>query len=490
MTTPTLEAILGAVRQVVPADLAVILGAEESGLLRVLAAAGPLATPRLNNLLVDPAARPSLQGALAGRGPRLLNQPDHEEEPDTYADIVTLPGDHSCLVAPLRSEGLLLGALTLDAMSCGVFSDEAVRAIGAFADLAARAVHQERRADTLDRTLTALAMENASLRQKEGGGVALVGQSPAWIRAVEQIRLVAPTPSTVLLTGETGTGKEQAAQAIHQWSTRAHGPFVALNCSAVIPDLALSELFGHERGAFTGADRRRPGRFELAAGGTLFLDEIADLPSAAQAQLLRVLQEHTFERVGGETSLQADVRLIAATHQDLVTLVQGGLFREDLYYRLAGFPIHLPPLRERPGDLPLLAEHLVVRLRHRLQMPALGLESEARKALEHHTWPGNVRELANVLERGAILAGGGPVGPRHLSFNPPVPGAPGQTSIPAGFQMPARLNRLDAAVAKEILSALVEGGGKVAGDGGAAARLGIPATTLYSAIQRLGLRTK
>ena len=489
-----LESILEAVRELVPADLAAILELEDENTLRVLAAAGPLASPRVQHLRVDLGPRPALRAALAGRGPAVLDDAHLEHhEPDPYEAVVALPGDHSCLAAPLRADGRLVGAMTLDVLRCGVFSsDELLRAIGAFARLAAMVIAGHRTAERLSRDLESLAASVADLTPEGPTGAALVGRSPAWLEAVERLRLVAPAPTSVLILGETGSGKEQAARAIHQWSPRARGPFLAMNCSVLSRDLALAELFGHERGAFTGADRRRAGRFELADGGTLFLDEVAELPAEAQAMLLRVLQEGSFERLGGSRTLHVDVRLIAATHRELEAEVAAGRFREDLFYRLGAYPVRLPPLRERPGDVLLLARHLLDRLRARLGMPGLALDPGAVELLERHHWPGNVRELGNVLERAAILAGGGTIEARHLELGGgrerPGPEEPRPFHPPRGYRLPEGLRPLERAQALVILRTLAETGGRVAGPGGAAARLGLPPSTLASTIKRLGLR--
>ncbi len=493
----TLQAILEAVGRVVEADLFAILLLDAPDRLVTVAARGRLATPRLEGLRVGLESRPTLRAALGRDEPTLLSEHHHGREPDTFEGAVPLPGDHSCLVAPLRDGGRLLGAMTLDAAACGVFSGDQVRAVGAFALLAARVVAAEEAADRLALRVERLAAERASLDPEGPAGATLVGRSPSFRAAVERLRLVAPTPAAVLVTGETGTGKEQAARAVHQWSPRARGPFIALNCSALQPELALSELFGHEKGAFTGAHRRRAGRFELADGGTLFLDEIAELPPGAQAQLLRVLQEGTFERVGGSITLRSDVRIVAATHRDLAEEVRRGRFREDLLFRIGVFPVHLPPLRERPGDVALLAAHFLSRLRERLGMPELALAGDALRALEAHDWPGNVRELANVLERAAILAGGRRIEPRHLDLSPPgapetrgAGSSPAETLVvPPGYRLPRNLSRLDRVQAEEILRALGEAGGRIAGKGGAASLLGLPPGTLRSRIARLGLRS-
>jgi DNA-binding NtrC family response regulator len=238
------------------------------------------------------------------------------------------------------------------------------------------------------------------------GAPAIVGRHPRLRTSLRLLQKVAPTESTVLLTGESGTGKELFARALHASSTRRAAPFVALNCAAIPDSLIENELFGHEKGAFTGADRRQPGRFELAEGGTLFLDEIGELPVGVQGKVLRVLEERTYERVGGGRTLRAEVRLIAATNRDLETMIDDGGFRADLFFRLNVFPIELPALRERASDVPLLARHLLAEIARKHQSEPPHLEEDAASLLAAEPWPGNVRELANVLERAVILAEG------------------------------------------------------------------------------------
>ena len=285
---------------------------------------------------------------------------------------------------------------------------------------------------------------------------ALVGRSPAIQSLRRAIEKVGPTNSTVLLLGETGTGKEIVARNIHYFSKRREGPFIAVNCGAIPSELLESELFGHEKGAFTGAVSARKGRFELAQGGTLFLDEIGDMPTPMQVKLLRVLQERSFERVGGNRTIEVDVRIVAATHRNLEEMIREGKFREDLYYRLNVFPIELPPLRERLEDLPLLIGELVTRLEASGQ-GSVRLTQRAVQALAGHSWPGNIRELANLVERLAILHPYGvvdaedlparfrppsPQGPEQGAALPPIP-APGMMSpsTPEEMRLSARLPR-------------------------------------------------
>jgi len=271
-----------------------------------------------------------------------------------------------------------------------------------------------------------IAQDHGAVRS---GGV--IGTSPSWRGVLAQAAKVAPAETTVLITGESGTGKEVVAHLIHRGSRRAEGPFVALNCAALPEALLESELFGYEKGAFTGAVSARAGRLEQAAGGTLFLDEVGEMSPAVQAKFLRVLQEREFQRLGGTRMLKADVRMIAATNRDLQVAMTKGAFREDLYYRLHVFAIHLPPLRERPEDILPLLEHFVQELGPVvLGRPAAGISREARERFLAHAWPGNVRELRNAVERALILCEGGLINPEHLPWHgespnsaPPPPAA-------------------------------------------------------------------
>jgi two-component system response regulator HydG len=259
----------------------------------------------------------------------------------------------------------------------------------------------------------ALVFENRRLRQQvaQGGSSSMIGQGAAMRQVSELIAQVAASEATILILGESGTGKEVVARQIHESSDRARGPFVKVSCAALPETLLEAELFGYERGAFTGADRRKPGRFELAQGGTLFLDEIGDIPLEMQVKLLRVLQEREFDRLGGTSPIKADVRVLAATHRDLKGLVDKGQFREDLYYRLAVIPIEVPPLRDRREDVPLLVAHFVEKFA-KDRVP--DVESEALEALMAWDWPGNVRELENAMERAVVLSKDGRIGTRQL----------------------------------------------------------------------------
>jgi DNA-binding NtrC family response regulator len=243
----------------------------------------------------------------------------------------------------------------------------------------------------------------------------IVGEHPTLQSAAAAMQKIAQADTTVLLLGESGTGKELFARAIHQLSPRAPKPMLSINCAAIPESLLENELFGHEKGAFTGADTRRAGKFELAHGGTIFLDEIGELPPSAQAKLLRVLEERTVERLGGSASIRADVRVITATNRDLQAASEAGEFRKDLYFRLSVFPINIPPLRERASDIPILAECFLDRFRRELRKPRLSLSEDAIRAMENYSWPGNVRELSNLIERMAILHEG-EIGPAELAL--------------------------------------------------------------------------
>jgi len=266
----------------------------------------------------------------------------------------------------------------------------------------------------------------------------IVGHAPAWRQALTQATQVAATETTVLLLGESGTGKEVVARFIHRGSSRADGPFVALNCAALPENLLEAEMFGYERGAFTGATRSKPGQLEQAAGGVLFLDEVGEMSLAAQAKFLRVLEEREFQRLGGTRILKTNARIIAATNRDLLKAIERGQFREDLYYRLNVFAIHLPPLRDRRDDVLLLSEAFVTEIGRSLGRPPAGISREARQALLDYHWPGNVRELHNVLERAAILCDGGLIAAEHLALRPPstpaVPISPVVSSSPPAPQ--------------------------------------------------------
>jgi len=344
---------------------------------------------------------------------------------------------------------------------------------GDFAEVIALALRQAGEKASLQRDVTRLSATVESMRRD---ALPVVGEAPATRHALDLARKVAATDSTVLLRGESGTGKDLFARTIHALSRRAGGPYVKVNCGALPEALLESELFGHEKGAFTGAIRQKPGRFEDAAGGTLFLDEVGELPVSLQVKLLQVIEEKTFTRVGGNAPITVDVRILAATNRPLEDMVKERTFREDLFFRLNVFPIVLPPLRERPGDVGRLAAHV---LRRHGAAPEK-LSPEAARALEGYAFPGNVRELENTLERAMILAGPDPIEPAHLSFARPEARV-AQTWVP---EIPEEGLSLEALERELILKALE----RAAGNKSRAARLlGLTRRTLYSRMEKHGL---
>jgi PAS domain S-box-containing protein len=306
----------------------------------------------------------------------------------------------------------------------------------------------------------------------------IVGASPALQNVLSSILKVAPTDSTVLITGETGTGKELIARAIHKHSQRSGQAFISVNCASIPPSLIASELFGHEKGAFTGAVQRRQGRFELAHSGTIFLDEVGDLPAEAQVTLLRVLQERQFERVGGNRILTTDVRVIAATNRDLTAAIAAGTFRSDLFYRLDVFPIEVPSLRERREDIPLLVEYFIDRYARKAGKSIRGVNKKTLEMLQSYPWPGNIRELQNIIERSMIVCE-----TENFSVD-----ASWLTYQPLATESKSYLDLAEKLALQEketIEAALRDCGGQVFGPSGAAARLGMPRSTLESKIRSL-----
>jgi len=305
----------------------------------------------------------------------------------------------------------------------------------------------------------------------------IVGKSPALRKVLEHVAIVAPTDSTVLLHGETGTGKELVARAIHKLSSRRDRPYVRMNCAAIPSGLLESELFGHERGAFTGALMQRKGRFELADRGTLFLDEIGDISLELQPKLLRAVQEQEFERLGSASTIKVNVRMIAATHRDLGEMIQEEKFREDLFYRFNVFPIEIPPLRERREDIPLLVNYFVSKLSQRMRKQITSVSRQTMEVLTNQSWRGNVRELANFIERAVIVT-------RGEELEVPAARLPTASETIVTVSSPSSFRQAESSV---IIDALRAAAGRIAGRGGAAERLGLKRTTLQNKIRRLGI---
>lgn len=361
-----------------------------------------------------------------------------------------------------------------------------------FADQAAITLVNARAFEEIGRLKHRLELENEYLREEISQSQAfgdLVGSSPGLKKVLEQIELVAGTEASVLILGESGTGKELVARAIHQRSRRNQHTLVKVNCASIPKDLFESEFFGHVKGAFTGAVRDRVGRFELADRGTIFLDEVGEIPLDLQSKLLRVLQEREFERVGEETSRHVDVRIIAATNRDLEAEASAGRFRQDLYYRLGVFPIHVPPLRDRSADIGLLATHFVQHLCQQLNLPPRKLTRGDVETLERYDWPGNIRELQNVIERALIRSRGG-----KLQFDLGEPQPRRVRTHAEGSSVAETTPVLTMAEMQELERAnferaLAQSGGQIYGNRGAAALLGMKATTLWSRLRSLGIST-
>jgi DNA-binding NtrC family response regulator len=373
--------------------------------------------------------RAMLRHALEDQGHSVVEAADETEalrqvrdtRPDlVLSDLRLLSGD---------GVGVLRGAKDIDPdlpvivmTAYGSIQDAVVAMKEGALDFLAKPVDPDHLLLLVERALAQrrMAAENRSLRDElaaRRGAPAIIGQDPSLERVMATVHRAAATDTTVLLLGESGTGKELIARTLHALGGRADGPFVAINCAAIPETLLETELFGHEKGAFTGATARKAGRFELAHRGTLFLDEIGDLPIGLQAKILRALEEKKFDRVGGTQPLQVDVRVVAATNRNLKAAVAARLFREDLYFRLSVFPIDIPPLRERPGDIELLARHFVDRFCRDLKKKTLTLSADAIDELKRYRWPGNVRELQNCIERAVILVDGDTIRPRHLDLS-------------------------------------------------------------------------
>ncbi|MAE68890.1 MAG: AAA family ATPase [Gemmatimonadetes bacterium] len=472
----------------VPYDLATIM--ELSGeRLRVRVARGPLAGPVVERHQLDLNRFPGIRDLLRGDRARAFTEHDHRDgDGDAFDGVLDLPHGHSCMVVPLRARSGALGIMTFDRRICGEYPSTVVELADVFGKLLAMAMSYGEQSSMLGRMSQQLREQNRLLRERVGArGDACemmeASRSPAMSRVVGVARRVAQSGTPVLITGETGTGKEVLANAIHGWGERAKRPLVGINCAALPPSLIESELFGHVKGAFSGATKNRIGRFQAANGGTLFLDEIGEMPLDLQAKLLRALQEGCFEPVGSDRTIRVDVRVIAATNIDLLRAVAEQRFRQDLYYRLAVFPVHIPPLRERREDIAPIAEGFLDQLSRRTGRGPWRFGERAEQWLSKQTWRGNVRELVNTLERATILSPGseldfGADEMRHETAGAePVESPVSSVSLPTLREMERR----------HIVAALERTGGKLYGPGGSAEILGINPSTLRSRMQKLGL---
>lgn len=446
--------------------------------LRVYALPSPSRKNLIHEELLLPLENSPAGWAFKARRPLVLNQVHDEGRPFEIPTQLVAQGVRSACRIPLVSRERVLGTLNLASLRENAFSDDDVNLLSQVANQVALALSNTLSFRQLAEQKEKLAVEKQYLEDEIRSRLNLgemVGESAALKEVLQQVETVAPTDSAVLILGETGTGKELIARAIHNLSHRHEKTFITVNCSALPSELLESELFGHEKGAFTGAASRKIGRFELAHRGTLFLDEVGDIPLALQPKLLRALQEKQFERLGSVQTITVDVRLIAATNRDLETLVEESRFRADLYYRLNVFPIVVPPLRDRVGDVPLLAQYFLEKYDRQMGKKIESIPAETLQALTRYPWPGNVRELEHFIERAVVLTSG------SVLRVPPL-GAKLQRkpdSVPS--------DTLAGAERDHILRVLRETNGIISGPRGAAARLGLKRTTLASKMRRLGI---
>jgi formate hydrogenlyase transcriptional activator len=421
----------------------------------------------------------SSPGAAFSSGKPLVFSTAPTSLDETATKVNAGEGFESGCFIPIIRQGRTLGVLHLLDRRPDAFTQEDVEFLSQVSSQVAIALENALEYRELSESKEKLAEERLYLSREirtEHGFEEILGRSPALQRVLRQVETVAPTGSTVLVQGETGTGKELVARAIHNLSSRQDNIFVKLNCAAIPLGLLESELFGHEKGAFTGAIARKVGRFELAHKGTLFLDEIGDIPPELQPKLLRVLQEQEFERLGSNRSIHVDVRLVAATNRDLAKMVEQREFRADLYYRLNVFPITIPPLRERREDIPVLTNYFVAKYAQAMNKRIERVPPEVIEALLRYPWPGNIRELQNFIERAVILSGG-------KILEPPLT----ELHLPLANRDPGKGRTLEAAEREHISEALQASGWVIGGPEGAAKRLGIPRTTLIYKMRRLSI---
>jgi len=489
-----LREISANIRRVMECDgVGIDLPSPEDGKLRLYALDFP-GNPGIIEEGFEPAAEDAdpVVNVFRGGVPLILSPEAVEAEP--YAAEL---GIHSLAHVPLIGRTATVGVLTLGSLRGNAFVPDDLAFLLQIARQVAIAIENAVAFGEVSDLSSKLAREKLYLEDEIRSELKfdeIVGRSEALRRILQQVETVAPTDSTVLIYGETGTGKELIARALHDLSSRKSNGFVKLNCAAIPTGLLESELFGHERGAFTGAISQRVGRFELAHRGTMFLDEIGEVPLELQPKLLRVLQEREFERLGSTRTLRTDARLIAATNRDLEALVNEQKFRSDLYYRLNVFPVRVPALRERPEDIPLLVRHFVQQFGRRLSKVIDTIESETMSTLTKYPWPGNIRELQNVIERAVILTTGPVLKVPSDGLRPPATLPAPVSTPPLSLTMPvSKPNRniravLDDAERQQILDALQQADWTVAGPNGAAELLGMKRSTLQSRMRKLGIR--
>jgi len=472
-------AIVASLRQAIPHErTSLVLHEPERNQFTLFASHFPDGNGLIRDGLHTPVEGTPAGAAFLSRKPVLVGERDLQQLPTDIARLLLAEGVKSMCCVPLLSHDRALGTLNVATTHDRMFTSEEVDLLTQVAGQFAIAVENALAYQEITELKNKLAEEKLYLEEEirtEHRFEELVGESQALKNVLKQVEVVAPTDSTVLVLGETGTGKELVARAIHGLSGRGGRTFVKLNCAAIPTGLLESELFGHERGSFTGAIGQKIGRFELADKGTLFLDEVGDIPIELQSKLLRVLQEQEFERLGSNRTIKVNVRLVAATNQDLIRMVGENRFRSDLYYRLNVFPISMPSLRERVADIPLLVRYFVGRYAKRMNKAIGTIPTKAMTALAAYPWPGNVRELENFIERSVILSQGSEL---HVPLTE-LRGGGLNNAAPAGT--------LHDAEREHIVRALRESQWVIGGPAGAAARLGMQRTTLNSKMKKLGI---
>jgi formate hydrogenlyase transcriptional activator len=491
-TRELFRAVAPALRRCCSADVAALsLFDPDAGVLRhhVCDAPEDFCTrsdvPMISELTLDGSA----SGYVFKTGkPRAFSQSDLDDFPESA--FIRARGIRSACSVPLATAHGILGTLNLGAFSDHAFSSDQFPLLTRVAGQIAIAVRNAFSYERIEELNAQLAREKLYLEDEIRGDYQfeeIIGRSKALDRVLREIQTVAPTDSTVLITGETGSGKELVARAIHQLSTRRERAFVKMNCAAIPTGLLESELFGHEKGAFTGAINQRIGRFELANRGTVFLDEVGEIPLELQPKLLRVLQEREFERLGSTRTLRTDARLIAATNRDLASLADEQKFRQDLFYRLNVVPITVPPLRERREDIPMLVRHFAQQFARRMKKNIENISTETMETLTQYDWPGNIRELQNLIERAVILS-------TRPTLDVPVAALNGRRARPAFASARAgniphgrEAETLEDADRRHIIAALERTNWVLAGPNGAAARLGIKRSTLQFRMRKLGI---
>jgi formate hydrogenlyase transcriptional activator len=471
-----------ALRRVIPFDrAALVLHDPIKDVFKVLGVAGPVPSPPIIPVGTEWPRHNSRSGWILDHREPLLTTDLRDAPPFAEHGPLLTEGLRSAVSVPMTIKGRIIGTLNVGSRELGRYGQDEASLLTAIAEQVALAIENLLAYEQIAALKTRLEEENVYLQEEVRAEAAfgdVVGESPAILGVLANVRKVAKTDSTVLVTGETGTGKELVVRAIHDLSRRKDKLLVKVNCAALPAGVIESELFGHEKGAFTGALTRKVGRFELANGGTLFLDEVGDLPLELQAKLLRVLQDGEFERVGGTQTLKVDVRLIAATNRDLEQAVGEERFRADLFYRLNVFPIVIPPLRKRLQDVPRLARHFAMLYASKMGKPVGALSADVLQRLTDYNWPGNVRELQNVIERAVILS------PRGRFVLGDV------ATAPAAESPKKQARSLEEVERQHIVAVLEETGWRVSGERGAAGILGLKRTTLEARMKKLGIHRR